>query len=107
MTAERNFLLGRVVTNSVRIGIRLNVCRIMCQADEGRFREIQFIATDDSAPGFVNPVRQILTGRIRGTWEDQFNRKALSVSRASPSIRSMLRLASATIASPGPGHQLR
>jgi len=50
----------------------------------------QYIRPDDPAPQFLEAVRRVLSGRVRGTWIDRYNRKMLSSKRLIKDIRISL-----------------
>lgn len=56
------------------------------------FRYRQYLRPDDVDPRYVEPARAIVTGRVRNSWIDQFNRAFYSRSRIIKEIRANLML---------------
>lgn len=50
----------------------------------------QYLRPGDERPGFVEPARLILSGRIRDAWIDQFNRRTVAHRRLVKDIRVQL-----------------
>jgi hypothetical protein len=56
------------------------------------FNAIQYIRPDDDDPAFVEPLRLVLTGRLRNDWADRFNTRIVSNKRLVKFIRASLYL---------------
>jgi len=56
------------------------------------FRYRQYLRPDDDEQRYLDPARQILTGRVRNDWIDQFNRRIVSRKRVIKEIRANLML---------------
>jgi hypothetical protein len=56
------------------------------------FRYRQYMRPSDSDPAYVLPARLVLSGAVRNSWVDQFNRRVVSRRRVIPEIRANLML---------------
>jgi hypothetical protein len=56
------------------------------------FRYRQYLRPDNAEQRYLGPARQILTGRVRSDWIDQFNRRIVSRRRVIKEIRANLML---------------
>jgi len=66
-------------------GQRVDICR--------HFNARQYLRPEDSDPAFLDPAAQILSGRLRSPWVDQFHQRSTSTGRLIKEIRGNLLLA--------------
>jgi len=59
----------------------------------GLFPARRYLRPSDEQPGHVEPVAQVLAGRVRGSWSDRYNRQVLPRGRLVKEVRFNLGLA--------------
>ena len=57
-----------------------------------QWKKYQYLRVEENSPGFINPMKDILSGKIKNVWVDTYNQRLFSIERILKAIHANLSL---------------